>query len=154
MHARYVVQSFFNEKWYGITQLQELKQFLIKAENNWQYFQPRIEKVLSSISDFSAAEVIVNLTGDNTALAAVEGPVRTFVSSLHEKSSSEQSNLPDFFHTDHPWIGKAMEEMATTVPIQDEGIQISSQVSYVGAGGMLFEEGEKIGGQACAPLQG
>eukprot|EP01083_Nonionella_stella_P242228 845119_1 len=63
MHARYDVQSFFNEKWYGITQLQELKTFLIKAQSNWQYFQPRIEKVLASISDFSAGEVIVNLTG-------------------------------------------------------------------------------------------
>eukprot|EP00554_Chaetoceros_debilis_P014664 CAMPEP_0194126052 /NCGR_PEP_ID=MMETSP0150-20130528/59785_1 /TAXON_ID=122233 /ORGANISM="Chaetoceros debilis, Strain MM31A-1" /LENGTH=969 /DNA_ID=CAMNT_0038819891 /DNA_START=132 /DNA_END=3038 /DNA_ORIENTATION=- len=95
MHARYDVQSFFNEKWYGISQLQELKEFLIKAENNWQYFQPRIEKILSSFSDLNAAGVIINLTGDNTALAAVEGPVRSFVSSLHE--SSEQSNLPDFF---------------------------------------------------------
>ena len=151
MHARYDVQSFINEKWYGISQLQELKEFLIKAENNWQYFQPRIEKILSSFSALNAAGVIINLTGDNTALAAVEGPVRSFVSSLHE--SSEQSNLPDFFLIDHPWIEKAIEEMTNTVPIQNEGIPISSQVSYVGAGGMLFQAGEKIGGQTCAPLQ-
>eukprot|EP00554_Chaetoceros_debilis_P005329 CAMPEP_0194074582 /NCGR_PEP_ID=MMETSP0149-20130528/1668_1 /TAXON_ID=122233 /ORGANISM="Chaetoceros debilis, Strain MM31A-1" /LENGTH=1160 /DNA_ID=CAMNT_0038754799 /DNA_START=82 /DNA_END=3564 /DNA_ORIENTATION=- len=151
MHARYDVQSFFNEKWYGIAQLQELKNFLIKSETNWPHFQSRIEKVITSFSDFKAAEVIINLTGDNAALAAVDTSVRRFVSSLRE--SSEQSNLPDFFLTDHPWIENATEEMAKIVPIKDEGILISSQVSYVGVGGIIFQPGEKIGGQICAPLQ-
>ena len=36
--------------------------------------------------------------------------------------------------------------MIESVPIKDEGIVVSTQVAYVGEGGQLYENGDKVSG--------
>ncbi len=151
MHSRYDVQAFFDEKLNGITQLHTLKELLDKAQNNWDIFEKRIATVLSSFSKLYAGETVINLTGDESAIGAVDINIHEFVSSMAD--SSARPALPDFYNADHPWMESAISEMQTLSPLQDEGIPISSQVSYVGKSGLLYHTGEKISGGTCAPMQ-
>ena len=41
------------------------------------------------------------------------------------------------------WATKAKKGMIEMAPLKDEGFIVPTQVSYVGKGGILFEEGEK-----------
>ena len=151
MHARYDVQSFFDEKLYGINQLTSLKTLLDKATNHWDDFETRILNVMESFSQMYAAETVINLTGDLSSLEGIDGEIKQFVTSL--KNGYDRPDLQNFHKTDHPWVQKALEEMPQLAPLRNEGIPISSQVSYVGKGGILFDYGEKVSGGSCVPLQ-
>ena len=58
------------------------------------------------------------------------------------------SSTPDFRSVDHPWVASARDDMLQSNPVRDEGIVVSTQVSYVGEGGRLFGEGDLVRGSA------
>lgn len=151
MHARYNAMSFIDEKLRGITQLQSLRKMLDRAQNSWETFETRIKTVIESFSHMSSTETVINLTGDADTLESIQSSVRGFIGSLNRDSN--RPPLLNFYEIDHPWISKAAQSMAKHSPIRNEGISISSQVSYVGKGGRLFDEGERINGGSCVPLQ-
>jgi Predicted Zn-dependent peptidases, insulinase-like len=151
MHARYNPMSLIDERLRGITQLQSLKKMLDRAQNSWDTFETRIKHVIESFSHMSSAETILNLTGDSDTLEGIQTFVETFITSLN--NGSNRPPLPNFFKSDHPWIIKASQVMGKYAPVRNEGISISSRVSYVGKGGRIFDEGEIISGGLCAPLQ-
>mmetsp|Transcript_5117 Transcript_5117/g.9713 ORF Transcript_5117/g.9713 Transcript_5117/m.9713 type:complete len:1115 (-) Transcript_5117:1699-5043(-) len=151
MHARYNAMSFIDEKLRGISQLQALKKMLARAQNSWETFETRIKTVIESFSHMASAETIINLTGDFDTLESIENNIQTFIVSLD--LGSNRPPLPDFSKSDHPWIVKAGQNMAKYSPVQNEGIPVSSRVSYIGKGGRIFDEGEKISGGSCVPLQ-
>merc|ERR1712086_915649 len=59
------------------------------------------------------------------------------------------SSVPYPYNSEHPWITKAKSEMTEMAPLKDEGFVVPTQVSYVGKGGRLYEEGEQIPGSTA-----
>jgi len=151
MHSRYDVKSFLNEKLFGVKQLITLENLLKNAKNNWSGLQKRLSNMLDINSTLRPSRTIINLTGDRETLVSVFLEVEDFIRSLNQ--DGDVVNLPDFSRVDHPWMAPAKHQMVNLAPIQDEGIAISSQVSYVGKGGIMYEEGEKISGSSYVPLQ-
>ena len=151
MHARYDYQSLLSEHLYGFSQYMFLKEILFKAKNNWDFFEQRIRKVMGSFSEMHSSETIINLTGDSSSIQKLGTLMELFITNLKNDASSP--NLPNFYNVDHPWMEKVALHSSENDPLRDEGIPISSQVSYVGEGGTLFNHGEKIRGGNCVPLQ-
>ncbi len=149
MSARYDVESYFNEKFYGVSQLKTLESILEKATNKWNQFKGRLTNIMDVISELPSSGTVINLTGDRSALDAAEGDVKNFVLSL-----KTYKNSIDYTSMTHPWIALATKErIEKSSPFQDEGILVSSQVSYVGKGGRIYQSGERVSGGNCVPLQ-
>jgi hypothetical protein len=89
---------------------------------------------------FPATGTVINLTGDSTALHNVQVDVQDFINLLH---SSDKKTAVDYSIVNHPWIKRAQEEVSESSPLLNEGMAISSRVSYVGKGGLLIDLGEK-----------
>ena len=147
IHARYDTMAFLTENLYGINQFKALKRMLYSAKQEWNKFQERLKNVIGSFSHMRSAETVINLTGDLSTLQYVNESIEDFVKSL------DNENMRLFFDVDHPWMAFAVDQMSTNHVIVNEGISISSQVSYVGEGGMLFNKGEKVAGGSCVPIQ-
>lgn len=150
MSARYDVDSYFEERLYGISQLITLESVLTKATNNWDQFKVRLTRnIMNVISDLDASRTVINLTGDRSALDAVNDEMKKFILSL-----KPSKNSINYTSITHPWVALATnDKIIKTSPWQDEGILVSSQVSYVGKGGRLYNVGEKVSGGNCVPLQ-
>merc|ERR1711935_681833 len=56
--------------------------------------------------------------------------------------------LPNFYQEEHPWVAPIKKLMSEFAPIDNEGFVVSTQVSYVGKSGLLFEEGEQSSGSS------
>jgi len=151
MHARYNNAAFFSEKLYGIYQLQILRKMLHTANNNWKEFERTMIGLTTFFSRMPARDTVINLTGDLETLESVRESIEGFVKSLEH--GDPNSTPQNFFEVDHPWMVYADKERWDVSLIRDESIAISSQVSYIGTGGMMYNEGEKVNGQSCAPLQ-
>jgi len=149
MHARYNVQAFVDENLYGYSQLQFLKKALKKAQNNWEFFEKRIGRTMASFNEMHSEMTFINLTGDSNSLQRINAMIEAFTLSLQQDHSSPQL----YPSNDHPWMEKAASAIESFGAPIDEGIPIASQVSYVGKGGVFFEEGEQISGANCVPLQ-
>lgn len=148
MHARYDLQSFLEEQLYGLSQLMTLKTLHSDAKSNWSDLSLRMEGMLNELANKSSRDLIINLTGDPNSLAVIDSDIGNFVKSfpsLSEKSSSRPR--------EHPWLEAALQIKNTQSPVQNEGIPISSQVSYVGLGGPFYKNGEFLKGDSCVPLQ-
>ncbi len=150
MSARYGVQDYLDESLHGVNQLLTLESMLIEANNNWDQLKMRLSSIFEKISKISSSQTIINLTGDEAVLNSVQGDIEEFVSSL---SHSDGQGRPDYTAVNHPWIEAAEKGMLEASPLTDEGIVISSQVSYVGKGGILYSLGEEVSGSSCVPLQ-
>jgi Zn-dependent M16 (insulinase) family peptidase len=149
IHARYNIQAFIDENLYGYNQLLFLKEVLGKAQNNWDFFEKRISRVMDSFNTMHSSTTFINLTGDSNSLQKIDATVEAFTLSLARDESSPKVDPSN----DHPWMEKAVSKMKSLGAPIDEGIPIASQVSYVGKGGVFFEEGERISGANCVPLQ-
>lgn len=150
MSARYNVQDYLGESLHGINQLLTLESMLTEAKNNWNHLKVRLSNILENISKIRSSDTVINLTGDTAVLDSVRNDIREFVTSI---SLSDGRSRSDYTFVDHPWMEAAQKSMLETSPLIDEGIVISSQVSYVGKGGVLYELGEKVSGSSCVPLQ-
>jgi Zn-dependent M16 (insulinase) family peptidase len=151
IHARYNNLAFLSEKLYGVHQLKILRKMLHDANHDWKAFERTMIGLTEFFSHMRARDTVINLTGDLETLESVKDSIESFVISLENVALN---SIPqNFFEVDHPWMIHATEERWDVSVIRDESIAISSQVSYIGTGGMLFNEGEKVNGQSCAPLQ-
>jgi Zn-dependent M16 (insulinase) family peptidase len=88
--------------------------------------------------------MMFHVTGDKDVLETIKPSVQNFLNSLPGDSSGSQ--LPDYYNVDHPWAIRAKEDMPNLAPLKDEGFIVPTQVSYVGKGGQLYEEGEVVPG--------
>jgi len=86
--------------------------------------------------------MLLDITGDSAVLKAIEPSISTFLKDL--PGDAEEGTFPDFYNVGHPWVIEAKKEMKLMAPIKDEGFVVPTQVSYVGKGGRLFDEGERI----------
>ncbi len=149
MKARYSVSGFISEKMGGLTYLDSVTSLLKEAEEDWDSILARLEKMRASILDKSTCRsgMMLDITGDKAVMDAIQPSVDSFLSSLPGDADGEK--LQDFYNTEHPWVTKAKAEMADMCPLKDEGFVVPTQVSYVGKGGKLFEDGERVPGSTA-----
>merc|ERR1712232_792944 len=79
-------------------------------------------------------------------LGQIEPSVKKLLQNLPGNKNSEK--FQDFYREDHPWFVQAKKEMIEKIPSTDEGFIVPTQVSYVGKGGRLFDDGDRITGSA------
>lgn len=144
MQGRYDVVSFIKEQWKGVSQLRTLKQLLEQAKNNWPIFKNRMEKMRQQIVASIGSGSVVNLTGESKAMSQMEKQLKNI---LRTNQSSKVDRVI------HPWHSLAKAEMEDIIPIQNEGIVVPSQVSYVAKGGLLYNPNEVISGSTDVVLQ-
>jgi len=147
--ARYRVGGYLDEIMGGISYLDTVKALLKQAEDDWPSLLARLENIRDTILDSSTCRsgMMVDITGDKTVLESIQPNVEKFLSEL--PGDSKGGKLPNFYNEIHPWVPEAKKRMAEMTPIMDEGFVVPTQVSYVGKGGMLYEEGERIPGSAA-----
>lgn len=149
MKARYSVPGYLDEKMGGISYLETVKQLLKMAEDDWPSLLARLEKIRETILDEKLCRdgMFLDITGDKKVLETIEPSVHKFLKEL--PGDSDGGKLPNFYKEEHPWVAQAKKEMEEMAPIMDEGFVVPTQVSYVGKGGKLYEEGEKVPGSAA-----
>lgn len=146
MKARYSASAFLDEKMGGITYLNSISALLKDAENDWDSVLSRLEKIRSTIlaENVCRSGMLIDITGDKAVLETISPFVSKFLEEI--PGNSDGDKLQDFYNTEHPWITKAKDEMSKVTPLKDEGFIVPTQVSYVGKGGRLYQEGERIPG--------
>jgi len=149
MKARYSVNGFLDEKMGGISYLSTINALLKDAEEDWDSVLARLERMRASILNKATCRdgMILDITGDKAVLDTIKPSVDAFLETLPGDAGAEK--LQDFYNVEHPWAAKAKEEMATVAPLKDEGFVVPTQVSYVGKGGQLYEEGETVSGSTA-----
>ena len=150
MNARYDVQSYIDERLYGVSQMTFLQSVLTEAKDDWDNFKVRISNILDTNLKLDASSTVINLTGDESSLVNARPVINSFITSLN---TTQNVSPIDYKIENHPWIEDAQKKMSETSPLRDEGVVISSQVSYVGKAGLLYNLGEKVSGSSCVPLQ-
>jgi Zn-dependent M16 (insulinase) family peptidase len=148
MKARYRVGGYIDEMMGGITQLNTVRELLKQAQEDWPSLLSRLEKIRSVMlaSDSCRDGMFLDITGDRNVLEKIQPTVNAFLKELPGDKAGKK--LPDFYSEVHPWVGPIQKLMAETVPIEDEGFVVPTQVNYVGKGGILFEEGETATGSS------
>lgn len=132
----------------GISQLDTIKELLDQAENDWPALLARLESIRNVILDSKKCRdgMILDVTGDSNVLEKIQPSIDKLLVSLPGDSNGEK--LPNFYKEEHPWVPRVKELMAEMAPIADEGFVVPTQVSYVGKGGLVFDEGDKVTGAA------
>lgn len=148
MRARYTAAGYIDEKMGGISYMETVKSLLEQAENDWPTLLGRLQKVRSTILEHPAARdgMIVDITGDSKVLKSIEPSISKLLKDLPGEKNDEK--LQDFYSKDHPWVTQALMEMGSNAPLLDEGFVVQTQVSYVGKGGRIFQNGDRITGSA------
>jgi Zn-dependent M16 (insulinase) family peptidase len=148
MKARYRVGAYIDEMMGGITQLETQKELLKQAEEDWPSLLARLENIRNVILDAEKCRngMFLDITGDSSVLADIQPAVDTFLSGLPGHFNGQK--LPDFYNEEHPWVAPVKERMAEFAKIEDEGFIVPTQVSYVGKGGLVFDEGESVNSAA------
>lgn len=148
MRARYTAAGYIDEKMGGISHLTVVKELLDQAENDWPTLLARLQKIRSSILEHPAVRdgMFLDITGDAAVLKNVEPSIEAFINEL--PGSNNGQKLPDFYGQNHPWVEEAKKEMAERAPLADEGFVVPTQVSYVGKGGRIYDNGEALSGSA------
>lgn len=149
MKARYSPGSYIGEKMGGISYLDTINALLKEAEEDWTSLLARFENIRKIILNQTSCRdgMILNLTGDKAVLDTIQPSVDSFLSGL--PGDAEGAKLPNFYKEEHPWITAARAEMADSLPIEDEGFIVPTQVSYVGKGGRLYQSGETVSGSSA-----
>jgi len=149
MKARYRVAGYVDEMMRGITYLENTKQLLKQAEEDWPSLLARLERIRSTLLEEESCRsgMILSVTGDKGVLETIKPNMESFLKELPGKPDGKK--LPDFRTETHPWVAEAKKQMAEKTPLVDEGFVVSTQVSYVGKSGLLYEKGERIPGSAA-----
>ena len=149
MKARHRVGAFVEELLGGVTYLETVKRLLTEAEEDWPTLLSKVEAMREKMLDPSLCRsgMILDITGDQDVLDAIQPQVASFLSDL--PGQSDGAKLIDFKREIHPWVSRAKELMPKLAPLADEGFVVPTQVSYVGKSGMLYDVGEKIPGSAA-----
>eukprot|EP00934_Nitzschia_sp_Nitz4_P007392 Nitzschia sp. Nitz4//scaffold3_size479765//55688//59203//NITZ4_000022-RA/size479765-processed-gene-0.48-mRNA-1//1//CDS//3329550524//7382//frame0 len=148
MKARYRVGGYIDEMMSGITQLETLTSLLKQAEEDWPTLLSRFENMRKAILDEETCRdgMMLDITGDAAVLETIQPSVDTFLNALPGNPAG--GKLPNFYEERHPWVPVIREKMSTLAPVEDEGFVVPTQVSYVGKGGLAYEEGEDVSGAA------
>eukprot|EP00970_Alexandrium_tamarense_P005675 scaffold932_cov207-Alexandrium_tamarense.AAC.27 len=149
IRSRYSPIGYIGEKMNGISSLDTVKALLDQAENDFPSLLARLENIRNTILEKSTCRdgMILDLTGDKNVFETIQPSVEKFLLQLPGDSKGDE--LQNFYTEVHPWVKQAKEEMTDNAPIVDEGFVVPTQVSYVGKGGRLYEEGEAVSGSTA-----
>lgn len=113
-----------------------------------QPFWSASKKLRNAILQHPAARdgMLLDVTGDKKVLDTIKPSLDKLLKDLPGQKTSEK--LQDFYSEDHPWVVEAKKDMTKNAPMIDEGFIVPTQVSYVGKGGRLFDQGDRISGTA------
>lgn len=136
--------GFYREVTSGITYARSLDRLLNEAENNWPAFQARLERIRNSIIKNEAESLVINLTGDESVIAATRPVVHDFMSELSRHSLMAESALSSNKAPARPFLASFDE--SHLLPRENEGFVVPSQVNYVVKGGPLFKPLEPVKG--------
>jgi len=130
----------------GIMFIHSLTELLDQAENNWPSLLTRLQNLRGTILSPRTCRdgMFLDLTGDVKVLSTVQPSVKKMLHDLPGDANGEK--LPNFYVEEHPWVTQANKERGENVPLVDEGFIVPTQVSYVGKGGLLYDDGEHIHG--------
>jgi len=151
LKSRYDASSYIEEKMSGISSLESVKSLLEAVENDWPTVLKRLENIRSTILDSSTCRdgMLLSLTGDTDVLEQIQPSVDSFLKDMPGNDSNNGGEkLMDFYKEVHPWVVQAREEMEQKNVLKDEGFIVQTQVSYVGKGGRVYEEGEEVSGSS------
>lgn len=148
IRSRYSASAYIEEQMQGISYLDTVKGLLKQAEEDWPTLLSRLEAIRTTLIGSATTRdgIIMNLTGDEQVFKSIEPSVNKFLASLPGEADGEK--LPNFYESVHPWIEQARTSMIESNGVADEGFVVPTQVSYVGKGGLAFEEGEEVKGSA------
>lgn len=146
MKARYRVGGYIDEMMSGISQLETIRGLLKQAQEDWPTLLARFERMRDVILNVETCRdgMVFDITGDAAVLEKIQPSVASFLTELPGRSDG--AKLPNFYEEQHPWVAPIRKLMAELAPIEDEGFVVPTQVSYVGKGGLVFEEGETVTG--------
>ncbi len=150
LRSKYDTESFIIDKLTGIRQLMYLQSTLETATKDWDVIGSKISSVMKTFSEMRSTDTIINLTGDSETLGSIDKNIEEFVRKL--KDDPDIPKLQNFAEVNHPWMEQGAKER-TNAALVNEGVTISSRVSYVSKGGVMLDEGEKISGQRQVSLQ-
>eukprot|EP00804_Cyclotella_cryptica_P023401 CCRYP_000523-RE/>CCRYP_000523-RE protein AED:0.14 eAED:0.14 QI:2217/1/1/1/0.90/0.75/12/690/1071 len=147
IRGRYSVRNFIDEKMHGVTSLQDEAAILDSIEADWTTFALRLENIMKAVVSGNRSGMLLDLTGDASVIEdAIESAEDFLVNKLPLDLGNPAPPTPDFRSVEHPWIAAARLEMINSDPVQDEGIVVSTQVAYVGEGGLLYGSGDEVNG--------
>jgi Zn-dependent M16 (insulinase) family peptidase len=119
---------------------------LESAEKDWPAMLARLERMRTNLLESS---VVINLSGDQKTLTAVDGHVESFLRSLPAKTQAKGKDPKA-----GPTIGDAMRgEPKLRLKSEDEGFVVPTQVNFVGKGGELYEQGTTVEGSASVVVR-
>jgi presequence protease len=146
IESRYTAERYIEEKLSGISQLTTLKSLLKLGKKDWPSLFSRLAKIRRSILDHPAVRdgSFLDITGDSAVMKMIQPAIERFLEALPGSNSREK--VLDFYSQIHPWIIAAKVEMSEKTLLIDEGIIIPTQVSHVGKGGLIYNNGEKSSG--------
>jgi len=145
MEARYDPLSLIDENMSGVSQLLILEQLALDARDRWPAVRGRLESLKDGIWKALGVGVgsVISLTGEWKTIDAVERDLKMVLSSVVAMKKVDKSIIGQ----PHPWLGPAREAMKVYGSGgKNEGIVVSSQVSYVGKEGLMYNPNEEING--------
>ena len=163
--------GYYSEITAGLTSVRQASILLKEAEENWESFQLKLEKIRNILiqniiqpSSSSASggggkggespRFLINLTGDEDLLTASQPIIQSFVSSIQEKNK-KQASTATTIPTSSTSMGKGInaqwqeQKNSLMYPLRNEGFIIPSLVNYVVLGGNLFQSNERISGSTA-----
>jgi len=145
MEAQYDPLSLTVENMSGVSQLLILEQLALDARDRWPAVRGRLERLKDGIWKAWGVGVgsVISLTGEGKTIDAVERDLKRVLSSVVAMKKVDKSSIGQ----PHPWLGPAREAMKVYGSGgKNEGIVVSSQVSYVGKEGLMYNPNEEING--------
>jgi len=145
LKARHSVAGYLDEFFGGISSLDRIKSLLSTAENDWPAMLSKLQSIHGTMLKSSKCRdgMLLNVIGDEATLALTQPSMDSFLKNLPGDEKSAET-FRDFYKEAHPWAEEAKVRMAAMGEIKNEGFIVPTQVNYVGAGGQLYEIGEKV----------
>lgn len=133
--AKYSFLGYLGEVTGGLSSVRAAPALLEQAEKDWPKMAARLQRLRSTI--MKKGNVIVNLTGDDKALAGAKAAVEPF---LLKFAPPAPGSMPLKNNLAATWSKDKL------LPLEDEGFAVPSQVNYCVKGGPIFAPGEAVSG--------
>jgi len=151
LKERYNVAGVINEKMGGVTSYQNCKILLKEVQNDWASVLNDLKLIRTTLLDKKTFRdgLIINLTGDEDVLKAVQPSLKKFIDVLPDGSGGMSNAVDDSSPQEHPWFKESNGVLsAKKQSAADEALIVPTQVSYVVKGNKIYKDGEKINGSS------
>jgi len=135
------VPGLISEMTGGVEYYTHVCSMLDLAQNDFSKLQGKLQEIRDYIARARQADATINLTADKKTLASVNDDVSDFVLGIGLKEGGVAAS---------PSIAESLStRLKTGQKVSDEGVVIPTQVNYVGFGGRMYKEGERVAGSTA-----